>query len=323
VEQHLEGPELSLDAVVHRGRVSVCGVADRHIRFAPYFVEMGHTMPSGLDTPRLRAAEEVFIRGIRALGIHEGAAKGDVKLTPGGPVVGEIAARLSGGYMSGWTFPLSSGVEVTEAALRIAVGLPPGDLSPRRAWVSAERAFISIPGRVAALEGLEEARELPRVRELFLRAAVGQEVALPVDNLGKCGNVISAAPSRREAVEAAEAAARRVLVRLEPANERTEAYLAGRLQGEFRAFGGAIAEGLPGARGDTGEARDWHGCTLREAAARVAELTGERAEEVVPAAILRRALERGSVQAGVYVIDSLRRAGGAARELLRRWEAWP
>ena len=61
-------------------------------------------------------------------------------------MVGEIAARLSGGYMSGWTFPLSSGVEVTEAALNIAVGIPPGRPHAPVPRICAERALISIPG---------------------------------------------------------------------------------------------------------------------------------------------------------------------------------
>jgi biotin carboxylase len=69
VEEYMEGPELSLDAVVFHGQATVCGVADRHIYFPPYFVEMGHTMPSDLDPELLRQAEEVFLAGIRALGI--------------------------------------------------------------------------------------------------------------------------------------------------------------------------------------------------------------------------------------------------------------
>jgi len=196
VERYMEGPELSLDAVIHEARIIVCGVADRHICFPPYFVEMGHTMPSLLAPEILRDAEEVFRRGIRALGITRGAAKGDIKVTPEGAVVGEIAARLSGGYMSGWTYPFASGVEVTAAALNIAVGLPPGDLKPKRNWVSAERAFISIPGTVKTLEGLDRARNVPFIEELFLRVSAGQRVELPINNMGKCGNLISKAPQR-------------------------------------------------------------------------------------------------------------------------------
>jgi biotin carboxylase len=130
VEEYVSGPEYSLDALVWRGEPTLCGIADRHIFFEPYFVEMGHTLPAVLDDPTLAKIVAVFFQGIRALGIDNGSAKGDIKLSPRGPVVGEIAARLSGGYMSGWTFPYASGIDVTRSALRIAVGLQPLDLSP-------------------------------------------------------------------------------------------------------------------------------------------------------------------------------------------------
>jgi biotin carboxylase len=302
VEQYLEGPELSLDAVIYDGAITICGVADRHICFPPYFVEMGHTIPSVLDSKILHDAEEVFRRGIRALGINQGAAKGDIKVTPRGAVVGEIAARLSGGYMSGWTYPFASGVEVTEAALSIAVGLPPGDLTPRRTWVSAERAFISIPGTVKVIEGLQRARDLAGIEELFLRVSSGKRVALPINNMGKCGNLISKAPSRAEALQAVETAVKTVLVRLEPEDPNTDAFLQGTEQSGFTAFPNlseamkSQLENMPPWIGEPDQfqgkvedlqvlslpdvgrevVRDWHGWTLEQAFQRVLEICGPR-----------------------------------------------
>jgi biotin carboxylase len=337
VEEYMEGPELSLDAVVYHGRATVCGVADRHIFFPPYFVEMGHTMPSDLDPELLRQAEEVFVAGIRALGIRNGAAKGDIKLTPAGPAVGEIAARLSGGYMSGWTFPLSCGVEVTEAALNVAVGLPPGDLRPRYAAVSAERAFISIPGRIRALEGLPEVRQVEGLEELFLRVRVGERVRLPVNNLEKCGNVITRAATRARAVSAADQARQQVYLRLEPADGETLAFLRDRRAGPWTAFPrlgeafGKTVAALPEAVGQLGSlrlgaegvavlrpeglraepARDWHGLSLAGALEKVERLTGvPSADAPLPGRftlgrVFWEALEQGGVQAGVYLIESL------------------
>ena len=46
MEEYLEGPEFSLDALVYNGEVEIYGIADRHIFFPPYFIEMGHTLPS-------------------------------------------------------------------------------------------------------------------------------------------------------------------------------------------------------------------------------------------------------------------------------------
>jgi biotin carboxylase len=225
LEEYIPGPEFSLDAVVQEGRVSICGFADRHIRLAPYFVEMGHTMPTTADEPVRRQVAETFSRAIAALGIRNGQAKGDIKWTGSEAVAGEVAARLSGGYMSGWTYPYSSGIDLTAAALRQAVGLDPGALQPSRDHVTAERAFLSIPGRVEAVEDFSAAENTDLVRNAFTRISAGDEVRFPRNNVEKGGNFIASSADRQAAVWAAEEACRRVFVRLEPGDERTFSFL--------------------------------------------------------------------------------------------------
>ena len=227
VEEYIPGPEFSIDALVYRGEIIPCGFADRHITFAPYFVEMGHTIPTEIPKSAEEEILEVFFRGVRALGINEGAAKGDVKMTESGPVIGEIAARLSGGYMSGWTYPYSSGVNPTSAALNIAVGLPPGDLTPRFTRITAERAFISLPGKILSLEGTAEAGENPLVKEIFTAVKPGDRVTFPENNVQKCGNVIATAGDRESACAAASGAAGRIRIRLEPGDRETLRFLTG------------------------------------------------------------------------------------------------
>ena len=210
VEEYLEGPEFSLDALVYNGDITICGIADRNIKFSPYFIETGHTMPTVFSREDQHRVADVFIQGIKALGINNGAAKGDIKLTPRGAVVGEIAARLSGGYMSGWTYPLSSGVALTAAALKIAVGDPPGDLNPSKHHVSAERAFYSIPGIVESISGFE-----PESGEAaFLSVKPGDSVVFPRNNVEKCGNYIFSSRERKTAEKLAEEACRNVIIRL-------------------------------------------------------------------------------------------------------------
>jgi biotin carboxylase len=335
IEEFVEGPEFSLDAIIYRGDITVCGVADRIICFPPYFVEMGHTMPTAYDPRIVKAVTEVFCRGIKALGISDGAAKGDIKLAGTGPVVGEIAARLSGGYMSGWTFPYAYGVEVTKAALRIAVGLAPGGLKPRYCHVSAERAFISIPGTVRRVYGKREARRVPGAADLFYRAGPGSRVSFPTNNVEKCGNVISMAPDRSSAVCAAERAVRHIFLRLEPGNPETERFLFGMERPGIRCFrledpdnlaalramrtienGGG--EGRPGniavlslPHPERERARDWHGMTFGEALDLVIAYTGIHLVSVVSDNMVIvgsrfwDAFCKGGAQGGVYVIDTL------------------
>jgi hypothetical protein len=236
VEEYMEGPEFSIDAIVVDGRITIRGIADRYIAFSPYFVELGHTMPSSYGREIVDEVCRVFCAGVRALGITRGAAKGDMKWCPerGGAMVGEIAARLSGGYMSGWTYPYASGIEVTREALEVAAGLSPSPAASDRGWVSAEKAFISIPGRVAAVLGLRAAEASPYVKNVFTRVAPGETCVFPSNNVEKCGNVIAQAPDRSSAEAAAEAAIAGILVRLEPANPETEAFLAGRWPASIR-----------------------------------------------------------------------------------------
>jgi biotin carboxylase len=235
VENFMDGPEFSVDAIVYDDEITICGLADRHIFFPPYFIEMGHTMPTQFPPEDQEAMLETFRAAVRALGIagkgHRGAAKGDIKLSSSGPMIGEVAARLSGGYMSGWTYPYSSGVQPIRGAIEAALGRRPENLVPSRSWTCAERAFISIPGRVRSISGIDEAKAA--VRDLFLRAAAEDDVKFPENNVSKCGNVIACAPGREEAVLAAEGAARSVLIRLEPNNPSTNAFFkaAGSVQG--------------------------------------------------------------------------------------------
>jgi biotin carboxylase len=233
IEEYMDGPEFSVDALIYQGTITMCGLAERHIFFPPYFIEMGHTMSARLAPEDKQAILDVFIAGIRALGIENGAAKGDIKLTAKGAMIGEIAARLSGGYMSGWTYPYASGVEPVRGALLIATGKPPGDMRPTRSWTSAERAFISIPGAIRTIHGLEAARRLANVNDIFLRARTGDRVKFPVNNVSKCGNVISAAPLYETACAAAEQAVKMILIELDAPDAETAAFLASPLDTEF------------------------------------------------------------------------------------------
>lgn len=118
--------------------------------------------------------------------------------------------------MSGWTYPLSSGVQPTAGALNIAVGLPANLPSPVRNHTCAERGFISIPGVVAAVESLGKARAIKRVKEIFVLIEPGSEVNFPVNNVQKCGNVLASSDRRDQAVSSAQDGAGRVFVRLVP-----------------------------------------------------------------------------------------------------------
>ncbi len=227
VEGFIDGPEFSLDAIVYGDDIQITGFADRDIRFPPYFVEMGHTIPTALEPDEQTAVSSEFRRAIKALGLGPGAAKGDIKLAASGVVVGEVAARLSGGYMSGWTYPLSSGVPLSEIALRVALGEAPPRVRPLWRKTTAERAIISIPGVLREIGGLEKARGVSGVEEVFITRSPGDALTFPRNNVEKVGNIIATAGEREEAVGAAETAVAATVAVLEPGIEQTDRFLFG------------------------------------------------------------------------------------------------
>ncbi|MDR0663188.1 MAG: ATP-grasp domain-containing protein [Spirochaetaceae bacterium] len=334
VEEYMDGPEYSVDAIVSGDSITVCGLADRHIYFPPYFIEMGHTMPALLDSAAAEALLETFKAGVRSLGLTLGAAKGDIKLTSKGPMVGEIAARLSGGYMSGWTYPYSSGAEPVKAAILAALGRPLGEkpqgLERTRDWVSAERAFISIPGLVTAIKITKSAENNKYLKNIFFRAGERERVNFPINNVTKCGSVISAAPERASAVEAAEEAARGILIRLAPHDAETDAFLsapAGERDFPPDAFNvpsiDAEAAFMPRGKPDLKRceaairpfpellesgARDYSGRGVGECLDAVRAVTGLPLPLDNAGTLGRefwQALIRGSYQGAAYVVDSL------------------
>lgn len=230
VEELICGQEYSLDALVVEDKIVITGIGVRHIYFSPYFVELGHTIPAPISAMEETALVTEFKKAIRAIGITRGAAKGDIFLShdaTGRPyaTIGEIAARLSGGYMSGWTFPYATGIPLTDLGIGIALGEPLEEerLVPQVNLVSAERALISAPGTIDTIE--ISPHEDDRIKELFINYDVGDTVAPPQNNVQKVANVIAVAESHSAAERAAIDRLSSIYVVLTPGNPDSDSYI--------------------------------------------------------------------------------------------------
>ena len=251
VEEYMEGPEFSIDALIYDGTFTVTGFAERHIKYEPYFIEVGHTMPAKIDDKMKNELISVFALGAKALGLSCGAAKADIKYTKNGPEIGEIAGRLSGGYMSGWTYPYSCNLNLTKEALKISAGKKPDDLISQRKDIvftpsdlcknakkpyelfevpslrtASERAWMSIPGTVDYIENITGYTDqaifdtLPRST-----VTIGSNVDFPRNNVEKCGNIIAVSHSRNISIAAAEDAVSNIFITLHPNNQVTDDFI--------------------------------------------------------------------------------------------------
>jgi len=139
VEEYVDGPEVSIDSAVHRGRVWPMFVARKEVGYPPYFEETGHLVNGGdpllTDPDLLRYLQAAH----RALGFTDGITHTEVKLTPAGPRLIEVNARL-GGDMIPYLGLRATGIDPGLAAAAVACGQHP-QIQPDRSLVGGVRFF--------------------------------------------------------------------------------------------------------------------------------------------------------------------------------------
>jgi biotin carboxylase len=287
IEEFVDGMEFSLDALVYEDKVFTFAFADRHFDLYPYMIEIGHTMPSIISKEIQKEINDEFIRAVKYLGINNGAAKGDIKLTKDGVFIGEIAARISGGYLSGWTTPLSCGYYPHEDLLDISLGKKPEFPILKYLGYSAERVFLSIPG---IIDEVIPTKKTKCLKELRLYNNSKEEVFFPENNSLRLGSAITfSKEGRDEAIYYAQDSVKNHVIRLKANNKITENYLNSD-KGYF-AF-------LPGSK-----EIDWEGRDIEFALKQVRAITGIKSFLNMSENFWKY-FYKGGVQGAIYYIDT-------------------
>ena len=203
-EEYLTGPQISTETILFQGTGITPGFADRNYelleRFRPQFMENGGWVPSVLNDAERRAVEDLVVRASTALGVTDGVTKGDVVMTPDGPKMIELAARLSGGDFCESLVPLGTGVNYVKAVIQLAIGEAPDfeSLRPTKARCVANRYFFVDPGRLAAIEGAEEIRRQEWIAKLELWYRPGDQIPPTTSHAQRFGVFVVEGDDRAE-----------------------------------------------------------------------------------------------------------------------------
>jgi biotin carboxylase len=123
-------------------------------------------------------------------------------MAPDGPRVMEVAARLGGGH-DAELCGAALGVDLSAAAVRAALGQPPGALEPVRDRAAVVRFLIAPPGRLLRVEGLADARALPGVELAYAYRTPGALIEPLLRGPDRAGFVLATGATRPEAEAAA------------------------------------------------------------------------------------------------------------------------
>jgi biotin carboxylase len=181
---------VSVESIVSDGHVSHVAITGRLPPAEP-FRETGFFIPSALDGDERQAALDSAGATIAAIGVTIGCLHTEIKLTPEGPRVIELNARIGGSVAR--MMPLATGIDLLAVAMRLALGEQiVFDEMPRCAAVTY-MLYAQAPAsmrRIRAIEGVERLRADPAVLELILKRGPGQSVDWRDGNHGHVFSVL-------------------------------------------------------------------------------------------------------------------------------------
>lgn len=202
MEEYLEGRELSIESFSFNGRHLLFGINEEtkywENSINPY-VEIAHEMPASLSAAEKAGVVEFIGKFLDCVGISDGPAHTELKLTPQGPRIIETHNRLGGDFLP-VLVRLSSGFDLHELCVGWPCGIiePPVHVSeaPRGAAI---RYFTPPPGVVKKISGVEFAKIEPGVVALHLPLRAGSVIRPVRQSTDRSGYVIAMASTAQEA----------------------------------------------------------------------------------------------------------------------------
>ena len=220
IEEYLDGPEISVDALSFDGVHVPIGICAKTTGTG--FIEFGHTVPAPMEPATERQVEAAVAAFLDVVGLRDGLSHTELKLTAKGPRVIESHNRRGGDRINTMVEHVH-GVDLEEAGLAWAVGeIAALEARPAARGGAAVVFFEAEPGRLVSIEGAEAVRALPEVVEFHLNFEPGDLIPRVRWSLDRAGYLVVVAESAEQAQERARALADQVRFHTEPVTEATE-----------------------------------------------------------------------------------------------------
>ena len=180
VEDFIPGEEVAVEALLRGSELEVLAIFDKPDPLnGPFFEETIYVTPSRLPDDRQAEIHQTTARAARALGLRDGPIHAEFRLNDGGIWVLEVAARSIGGLCSR-TLRFGSGITLEELILRHAAGLSMPAHDRERDAAGVMMLPIRERGRLRAVEGQSEAKQVLGIDGLVITIPPGEQlVPLP------------------------------------------------------------------------------------------------------------------------------------------------
>jgi biotin carboxylase len=204
LEEFADGPEFSVESLTWGGHTEVVAITEKLTSGSPYWVEMGHAQPPQLSANERNAIIQATTAGVQALGLDWTAAHTEVKLSSRGARLIEVGGRLGGDFITTHLTPLSTGVDMVEGAIRLALGEAPTLNYRAVPRGSAIRYLAPEPGLLLQDLDLAPARNCPGVVEVGCTFHAGERIPPVRSSVDRTAWVIAEADGIESAIQSCE-----------------------------------------------------------------------------------------------------------------------
>ena len=204
VEEFIEGPEYSIEGLHHDGRSEVIQFTEKKTTEFPYNVELGHIQPANISDDIKQQIREIVAKIGKALHFENCPSHTELKINERGVFVIETSPRLGGDYITSTLTPLSTGVNVEDELLKIALGETINP-QPEAVQYSGVRFFAFEEGSVIKhVPDTKFVKTWPHVVDFSFNLKEGEKVNRITSSLNRYGHLTLIAGNRESIEDAFE-----------------------------------------------------------------------------------------------------------------------
>ena len=201
VETFITGREYGAESLVVNGEAHVLGIMRKWMTAPPYYAELGHAMPSGLDDEVEKKVIGCVEKAIEALGINFGSVNMDLLVTDDNKVhIVDIGARMGGNLIGSHIIPYGTGIPYIENMIKAHTG-ESIDFKPAKVPQPVATRILALkPGMVEQLPAMQSMDDIMIEHHL----KIGDMIHEYRTNLDGCGYVVCIADTMNNAEMKAE-----------------------------------------------------------------------------------------------------------------------
>lgn len=199
VEEFIEGREFSVESIHYNGKSEVIQFTEKKTTEFPYNVELGHKQPANLDEEQKQSIRDIIVKVGKAMKFENCPSHTELKINDRGLFVIETSPRLGGDFITSTLTPLSTGINLEDQLLHIALG-EKVDTTTGRVEKASGVCFFSYPeGEIVSIsDKISEVSSWPMISNFELKLKVGDYVNPITSSLNRYGQFIVSGDSRAD-----------------------------------------------------------------------------------------------------------------------------